>query len=93
MYASGLALRGVQGDPHSALQLLVRSRHAFEAAPKLRIALNARDNTSFFRGALDHVVAKYSGLALMIYPYFIGDIWVLLAVGLGLLLLPKFLRL
>lgn len=41
----------------------------------------------------EHVVAKYSGLALMIYPYFMDDIWVLLAVGLGLLLLPKFLRL
>jgi hypothetical protein len=34
--ASATALRGAQGDPHSALQLLTRSRHAFEAAPRLK---------------------------------------------------------
>ena len=40
-----------------------------------------------------HAVAKYSGIALMVYPYFVSNIVILVIVGVVLLLLPKFLRL
>ncbi len=40
-----------------------------------------------------HTVARYTGIALMIYPYFIGDTMILAAVGVGLLLVPRFWKL
>ena len=39
-----------------------------------------------------HVVARYTGVALMIYPYFIQNTLALVIVGVMLLLLPKFLK-
>ena len=39
-----------------------------------------------------HDVAKYTGITLMIYPYFIQTTMVLVVVGFMLLLLPKFLK-
>lgn len=38
-------------------------------------------------------VVKYSGIALMVFPYFITDSLPLLVVGLGLIFLPKFIEL
>jgi hypothetical protein len=38
-------------------------------------------------------VARYSGVALMIYPYFISNTIVLVVVGVVLLLLPKLVKL
>ncbi len=32
----------------------------------------------------------YSGLGLIIYPYFVGDLKILIIIGLGLLLAPYF---
>jgi hypothetical protein len=37
-----------------------------------------------------NTVVKYSGIALIVYPYFIADTLPLLAIGLGLIFLPKF---
>lgn len=37
-----------------------------------------------------NTVVKYSGIALMVYPYFIVDTLPLLAIGLSLMFLPKF---
>tara|TARA_R110000868_G_scaffold120477_2_gene319729 strand:- start:19581 stop:19784 length:204 start_codon:yes stop_codon:yes gene_type:complete len=39
-----------------------------------------------------HAVAKYSGIALMIYPYFVYNSTLLVIVGIILLLLPKFVK-
>mgnify|MGYP000040488392 CR=1 FL=1 len=39
-----------------------------------------------------HPVAKYTGIVLMIYPYFITDNVALVIVGVILLLLPKFVK-
>jgi hypothetical protein len=39
-----------------------------------------------------HAVARYTGVALMIFPYFIHNTTVLVIVGFMLLLLPKFLK-
>ena len=39
-----------------------------------------------------HAVARYTGVTLMIYTYFISDVVVLVVVGIALLLLPKFLK-
>lgn len=38
-------------------------------------------------------VAKYTGIALMIYPYFISNTVMLVMLGALLLLLPKFVKL
>jgi hypothetical protein len=40
-----------------------------------------------------HAVARYTGIVLMIYPYFVGDTMILVAVGVGLLFVPRFLKL
>jgi hypothetical protein len=39
-----------------------------------------------------HIVARYTGVALMIYPYFIHNTVALVIVGFLLLLVPKFLK-
>jgi len=39
-----------------------------------------------------HTVARYTGIALMIYPYFIPNNTALIIVGFMLLLLPKFVK-
>ncbi|WP_375177309.1 hypothetical protein [Marinobacter mobilis] len=36
---------------------------------------------------------RLTGVALMIYPYFFDSAWTLLAIGLGLLFLPRFIDL
>ena len=35
--------------------------------------------------------ALFSGLALCIYPYFVGNVYLLVAIGIGLLALPFYL--
>jgi len=39
-----------------------------------------------------NAVVRYTGVALMIYPYFIADTTPLVLVGLGLMFLPRFMR-
>ncbi|MGK0440916.1 MAG: hypothetical protein ACJA0N_000711 [Pseudohongiellaceae bacterium] len=39
-----------------------------------------------------HMVAKYTGIALMIYPYFISNKTILVIAGVLLLLAPKFIK-
>jgi hypothetical protein len=39
-----------------------------------------------------HAVARYTGMTLMIFPYFIQNTTALVIVGFMLLLLPKFLK-
>jgi len=39
-----------------------------------------------------HAVARYTGVALMIFPYFLQNTTALVIVGFMLLLLPKFLK-
>ena len=39
-----------------------------------------------------HAVARYTGIALIIYPYFISNTVLLVVMGIILLLLPKFLK-
>ncbi|SFM50367.1 hypothetical protein [Marinobacter zhejiangensis] len=36
---------------------------------------------------------RLTGVALLIYPYFFDSIWTLLAIGVGLLLVPRFIDL
>ncbi|MCX2981400.1 hypothetical protein EYC98_11045 [Halieaceae bacterium IMCC14734] len=40
-----------------------------------------------------HAVARYTGIALMVCPYFVSNTVILVIVGISLLLLPKCLRL
>ncbi len=40
-----------------------------------------------------HTIAFYSGLGLMIYPYLVSSSTMLLAIGIALMLAPKFIRL
>lgn len=40
-----------------------------------------------------HAVARYSGIALMIYPYFVQNKYAAVGVGIVLMLLPKFVQL
>lgn len=40
-----------------------------------------------------HKIAYYTGITLMVYPYFIGAIPVMIGVGVALMLVPKFVRL
>ena len=37
-------------------------------------------------------VVRYVGVALMIYPYFIGNTIVLILVGIALMFVPKFIK-
>lgn len=39
-----------------------------------------------------HAVALMCGLALMVYSYFISDPYLLVAIGVGLMLVPRFVR-
>lgn len=39
-----------------------------------------------------HAVARYSGIALILYPYFVSNTTVLVAVGVLLMLAPKYLK-
>lgn len=39
-----------------------------------------------------HAVAKYSGIVLMAYPYFVSNTIALVIVGIILLLAPKFVK-
>jgi len=41
----------------------------------------------------NHTVALLSGIGLMVFPYFIDNAWVLVAVGLVLMAVPYFFRL
>ena len=36
-----------------------------------------------------HLVARYCGVALMVYPYFIDNKWLVLLTGIVLMVLPK----
>jgi len=38
-------------------------------------------------------VVRYTGLALMAFPYFVPDTTALLVVGIGLLVIPRFVKL
>jgi len=38
-------------------------------------------------------LVRYTGITLMVYPYFISDTLVLVAVGVALLFVPKFVKL
>ncbi len=40
-----------------------------------------------------NIVIRYTGVALMIYPYFIPNTIALVAIGVVLILLPKFVKL
>ena len=40
----------------------------------------------------EKIVPRYSGIALMVFPYFVHNTYWLVGVGLGLLALPYFLR-
>ncbi len=46
-----------------------------------------------YGGKQKNVVMRYSGLALIIYPYFIYNVYVILLVGFVLMALPKFIDL
>ncbi|MBK8186612.1 MAG: hypothetical protein IPK77_04865 [Cellvibrio sp.] len=37
-------------------------------------------------------IALYSGLSLMIYPYFVSSVTTMILMGVGLILLPRFLK-
>ncbi|MCP5160803.1 MAG: hypothetical protein H6999_08100 [Hahellaceae bacterium] len=38
------------------------------------------------------VVVKYTGVSLMVYPYFVSNNTLLVLIGIGLLLLPRFIK-
>ena len=38
-------------------------------------------------------VVRYTGLALMVFPYFVPDTTALVVVGIGLLAIPRFIKL
>ncbi|MBQ0719869.1 MAG: hypothetical protein KBT88_15350 [Gammaproteobacteria bacterium] len=38
----------------------------------------------------DHTVARYTGIALIIYPYFVANVFALVVVGIILMSLPRF---
>ena len=40
-----------------------------------------------------NVVCRYTGIALMVYPYFIGNKLAVVLVGLALMALPRFVKL
>lgn len=37
-----------------------------------------------------NIVARYCGIALLLYPYLVTDALLLVAVGVGLMVVPKF---
>lgn len=40
-----------------------------------------------------NLVAKYCGIALMLYPYLVSNTLAMIAVGAGLMLVPRFIEL
>lgn len=40
----------------------------------------------------EKLVPKYSGIALIVFPYFVPNVYWLVGIGVGLLALPYFLR-
>ncbi len=40
----------------------------------------------------EKIIPRYCGIALMVYPYFVPNVYWLVGVGLALLALPYFLR-
>jgi len=40
-----------------------------------------------------NLVYRYTGIALIGYPYFIDNTWAILMVGVGLMMLPRFVEL
>jgi hypothetical protein len=40
----------------------------------------------------EKIIPRYSGIALMVFPYFIPNVYWLVGVGIGLSALPYFLR-
>ena len=40
----------------------------------------------------EKMITRYSGIALMVYPYFVPNVYWLIGVGLGLLTVPYFFR-
>lgn len=38
------------------------------------------------------LIAKYSGMSLIVFPYFVPDVYWLVGIGAGLIALPYFLR-
>ena len=40
----------------------------------------------------EQLIPKYCGIALIAFPYFVPDLYWLLAIGAGLIILPYFLR-
>ncbi|MGP4843983.1 hypothetical protein ACTXGQ_07620 [Marinobacter sp. 1Y8] len=41
----------------------------------------------------DHIVARYAGLALILFPYAVSDSLLMVVIGVLLMLLPRFVRL
>jgi len=40
-----------------------------------------------------NIVARYCGIAMIVYPYLASSAWEMLAVGAGLMLAPRFIEL
>ncbi|MBZ2168758.1 hypothetical protein [Marinobacter sp. F4216] len=38
----------------------------------------------------DNMAARWSGLALVLYPYLMTDVYTMVAVGISLMLIPRF---
>ena len=39
---------------------------------------------------ISNIVFRYTGIALMVYPYFVENKWAVLATGIVLIFIPKF---
>jgi hypothetical protein len=39
-----------------------------------------------------NVVVRYTGIALMVFPYFVSNVYALVAIGVVLLVLPHFIK-
>ncbi|WP_372996685.1 hypothetical protein [Marinobacter sp.] len=39
-----------------------------------------------------NIVARYCGIAMILYPYLASSAWEMLAVGIGLMLVPRFIE-
>lgn len=39
-----------------------------------------------------NIVARYCGIAMILYPYLASSAWEMLAVGVGLMLVPRFIE-
>jgi hypothetical protein len=47
----------------------------------------------FYGKRQDNLVARYTGVALILFPYFVLNDFILVLVGLGLMSLPYFIKL